>query len=251
MSDPFGLAQGFYAGSMRRHLSPSLVISTLALGVALGGTSYAVVKLPRNSVGSTQLTRDAVTASKIRANAVTGAKVRNGSLRSADFAAGQVPAGPRGPQGPAGLQGPAGPQGAAGDRGPQGDRGPSEAYKVTGPAPVGLVPGAGVEVASMTVPAGAYTVMASGFVYRSGSIVGDPDQYVCSIRDATDAYVAGMPSQVTLDTAEQFLAIGAGTVAAGKLRVLCTQIAFGGADASITEISATLVATRVGTVTTP
>jgi hypothetical protein len=54
--------------------TPALVVSTIALLVALGGTSAAaVVVLPRNSVGSEQ--------------------VINGSLKAKDFGAGQVLAG--------------------------------------------------------------------------------------------------------------------------------------------------------------
>lgn len=71
------------------------VIAYLALFVALGGTSYAAIKLPRNSVGNKQL----------RSNAVTSGKVRNGSLRLSDFQSGALKRGPRGPQGPAGPAG--------------------------------------------------------------------------------------------------------------------------------------------------
>jgi hypothetical protein len=79
----------------------SNAVAYVALMVALGGTSYAAVNLPRNSVGPKQLKR----------NAVNSAKVRNRSLRSVDFAAGQLRAGPAGPQGPAGRDGQQGPPG--------------------------------------------------------------------------------------------------------------------------------------------
>jgi len=95
-----------------RHPSPALVIACVALGVALGGTGYAtVLNVPRNSVGPAQLKSSAVTAGKLAPNAVTSAKVRNRSLLRADFAAGQLVAGPTGPVGPAGPAGPAGPPG--------------------------------------------------------------------------------------------------------------------------------------------
>jgi hypothetical protein len=71
------------------------VIAYLALFIALGGTSYAAINLPRNSVGTKQL----------RNNAVTSGKVRNGSLRTSDFQSGALKRGPRGPQGPAGPAG--------------------------------------------------------------------------------------------------------------------------------------------------
>jgi hypothetical protein len=90
----------------RRRPSAALTIACIALGVALGGTSYAtVLQVPRNSVGAPQLRSGAVTTPKLRANAVTSAKVRNRSLLRADFAAGQLPAGPPGPAGPAGPPG--------------------------------------------------------------------------------------------------------------------------------------------------
>ena len=87
--------------------SPAMIIAFAALLVALGGTSYAAINLPANSVGTKQLKK----------NAVTGKKVKNRSLKAADFAVGQLPAGPQGPQGAQGLQGAQGPQGAKGDPG--------------------------------------------------------------------------------------------------------------------------------------
>lgn len=82
-----------------------MVIASVALLMALGGTSYAAVQaLPRNSVGTIQL----------KNNAVNSAKVKNGSLRAVDFAPGQIPRGPQGPAGPAGPQGPQGPAGSSG-----------------------------------------------------------------------------------------------------------------------------------------
>jgi hypothetical protein len=42
------------------------VVATLALLVALGGTTYAAVVLPPNSVGTAQLKKGAVTAVKVK-----------------------------------------------------------------------------------------------------------------------------------------------------------------------------------------
>jgi hypothetical protein len=78
------------------------VTATIALIVALGGTSYAAVTLPAKSVGPNQLKANAVTSAKIKANAVTSAKIGDGALLSTDFKAGQLPAGPQGIQGPTG-----------------------------------------------------------------------------------------------------------------------------------------------------
>ena len=82
--------------------SPAMMVAFLALLVALGGTSYAAITLPANSVGTKQLKK----------NAVTGKKVKNRSLKAIDFATGQLPAGPKGDQGAQGIQGPPGPAGA-------------------------------------------------------------------------------------------------------------------------------------------
>ena len=100
---------------MRRVFRPGRyanVASTLALVVALGGTSYAAVALPKNSVGTKQL----------KTNAVTSGKVKDRTLLSKDFEAGQLPAGPRGP---AGAPGPRGDTGATGDQGVPGAPGVS------------------------------------------------------------------------------------------------------------------------------
>ncbi len=68
---------------MKRRLrapSPALVISLIALFVALGGTSYAAITLPKASVGAKQLKKNAVTALKIKNGAVTAAKLNTHGL---------------------------------------------------------------------------------------------------------------------------------------------------------------------------
>jgi hypothetical protein len=60
--------------------SPALVVACIALAVALGGTSYAAITLPKNSVGTKQLKKNAVTSPKVKNNAITGADVLEGSL---------------------------------------------------------------------------------------------------------------------------------------------------------------------------
>ena len=98
-----------------RRPSPALVISCIALTIALGGTSYAtVLAVPKNSVGTDQLKNGAVKNKKIADNAVNSAKVQNGTLTKSDFKSGSLPAGPVGPVGPAGPTGPAGPAGLSG-----------------------------------------------------------------------------------------------------------------------------------------
>ncbi|HYH59317.1 MAG TPA: hypothetical protein VD790_08890 [Thermoleophilaceae bacterium] len=89
---------------MLRHVRQSLsfanVVSLLALFVALGGTSYAALK-----VGSKQITNNSVRSKDLRNNDIRGADVRNRSLGSKDFKSGQLPRGAQGPQGPQGAQG--------------------------------------------------------------------------------------------------------------------------------------------------
>jgi hypothetical protein len=80
------------------------VTATMALIVSLGGTSYAAIKLPKDSVGANQL----------RADAVSSSKVKDASLLSKDFKAGQLPAGPHGPAGAPGAPGSKGDTGAPG-----------------------------------------------------------------------------------------------------------------------------------------
>lgn len=87
----------------KRRPSPPTVISLIALFVALGGTSYAATRLPRNSVGWSQL----------RANAVSSAKVMDGTLLRKDFRPGELPIArtaesPSAGMGPQGAPGPAG-----------------------------------------------------------------------------------------------------------------------------------------------
>lgn len=80
------------------------VTATVALVVALSGTSYAAITLPRNSVGNKQL----------KANAVTSGKVKNRTLLERDFRRGELPSGARGQTGAQGAKGDPGTPGAAG-----------------------------------------------------------------------------------------------------------------------------------------
>jgi hypothetical protein len=60
---------------LRRHH-----LALLALFAALGGTSYAALSLPPNSVGTKQIRNGGVRRADIGRGAVTGAKVKPGSL---------------------------------------------------------------------------------------------------------------------------------------------------------------------------
>ncbi len=85
---------------MEKRITPSLVISVIALVVALGGVSYAAINIPKNSVGSKQLKKNSVTTkklkkkavnrSRLRSDAVNSAKVKDGTLLRNDFEPGQL-----------------------------------------------------------------------------------------------------------------------------------------------------------------
>lgn len=99
-----------HAGS---HIQRNLV-AYLALFVALGGTSYAAVKIT-----GAQIQDGSITGSDIRDHSLQARDIRAGSLRANLFAPGVLgktagtasAGGPQGPQGPKGDTGPAGPAG--------------------------------------------------------------------------------------------------------------------------------------------
>jgi hypothetical protein len=82
--------------ALRNRLTYANVMATIGVFLALGGASYAAIKLPANSVGSKQ----------IKDGAVSSADVKNHALKAGDFKGG-LPSGPRGPRGPQGERGPA------------------------------------------------------------------------------------------------------------------------------------------------
>lgn len=116
------------------------VISSIALFVALGGTSYAAQQLLVKSVKTRHLADAAVTAKKIKGGAVTSGKVKDGSLLARDFKQGEfksLASGPslKGDTGPQGMQGETGLKGDAGNQGElglQGEMGPPGTDGVSG-----------------------------------------------------------------------------------------------------------------------
>ncbi len=128
------------------------VTATMALVLALGGTSYAAIKLPANSVTTKQ--------------------VKDRSLLSKDFKRGQLPAGKQGaagPAGPQGAQGPAGPAGAA-----------AGAYKATQAGPA-ITPNAPQTVDSLALPGGGNWVVTAKFIANNTGTL-DPANISCSLQ---------------------------------------------------------------------
>lgn len=95
----------------RRASAHATIVAYLALFVALGGSAYAAVSLPSNSVGTAQLRNGAVTLTKVSRSA-------RSSLRGA-----QGPRGLQGIQGAQGIQGIQGAKGATGAAGAAGQPG--------------------------------------------------------------------------------------------------------------------------------
>jgi len=110
-----------------RRLSPAVVLSAIALLVALSGTSFAAVSAlaPTNSVGSPQVINGSlqtVDLSRRTAAFLTGSRGAPG------------PAGPKGSRGPAGAAGAPGATGAQGLTGVQGQPGTAGAQGPQGTA---------------------------------------------------------------------------------------------------------------------
>jgi hypothetical protein len=93
---------------MRQHLSYANVMATVAMFIALGGGSYAAIKITGKNVKNGTLTgadvrNGSLSGSDIRAEAINSDDVADGSLRTEDFTAGQLPRGPKGDRGPTGT----------------------------------------------------------------------------------------------------------------------------------------------------
>jgi hypothetical protein len=142
-----------------RRPSPAVAIALVALFVAMGGTGYAALKLPKNSVGSKQ----------IKSSAVGSSEVKDGALVSKDFKAGQLPAGPQGPIGPKGDKGEPGTPGTNGTNGSNGtDGAPGPAAKWA------LVKGNGTIVAQSGGISITDSITGGYYVNFGSSVVGHP-----------------------------------------------------------------------------
>ena len=149
----------------KTRISPEMVVGLVALSVALGGTSYAAIKLPADSVGKKEL----------KASSITSDEIRDGSVHAKDLKAGVIPQGPAGRAGAKaekgdkgapgvpgapGLKGEKGDKGAAGAQGERGARGPSDGWFATQGANVSLTQ-SWSEAVGLTLPAGTYLITAS------------------------------------------------------------------------------------------
>jgi Collagen triple helix repeat (20 copies) len=133
------------------------VIAYLALFVALGGSSYAAVRLTPGSVTSRALAKGAVTRTKLAKNSVTSADIVNKSLTNSDFKPGSVLRGLKGDMGASGDRGLQGLEGLRGDAGPAGPTGPAGAAGRNGNAAIATK--ATLSGGTFTAPAGANTTV--------------------------------------------------------------------------------------------
>lgn len=170
------------------------VTATLALVVALGGTSYAAIKLPKNSVTSVQ--------------------VKDRSLLKKDFKTGQLP------RGKTGKDGPQGPPGAPGAPGASGGAGAAIVNRAD--AAEALIPGAGAQtVQAMSLPPGSWAVTAK-FVAENAAADG---VLSCSLNiGGVPVDTLGPPPGVDFGTgASVNVLVGAGTLpGGGPATVVCT-----------------------------
>jgi hypothetical protein len=75
---------------LRRRPSAPLVVSFLALFVALGGAGWAAIRIPANSVGNAQLQNFSVGAAKLRPNSVGVTKIAPGAVGARQVNSSQV-----------------------------------------------------------------------------------------------------------------------------------------------------------------
>ena len=169
------------------------VTSTLALVAVLGGTAYAANTVRSSDIVNGQVKSPDIGSKQVKSsdlgdNSVTTAKVRNGSLQRADFAAGQLPAGPQGPQGAKGDPGAPGAPGAAGAPGT------ARAYAQVNTTPA-LVAARTKGFTTVTRPGtGVYCVTAPGIDPATSAAVVSPEWGASAGADLGASVYANAPS---------------------------------------------------------
>lgn len=223
---------------------PATWIALLALFVALSGSAYAVSQLAPNSVGAAQL----------KSNAVTSAKVKNRSLRAVDFAAGQLPAGPKGADGDPGPQGESGPAGPTASAGlevypfatltaspePMATLSADAAQTLTLSGPMRVVAQAQVGVYKTTTDYAKVSTVACRMQYRSL-----PDGSFTDLSPFSELFLPAAPASISVHGEVPLM--GSVTLAAGSydLRVTClyeNNAAFSTTDAYVSHVAMTAVA---------
>lgn len=126
----------------RFRLTYANAVATIALCLAVGGTSWAAPVRARTLalIGGAQVRNGSIASVDVTNNSLTSVDVKDASLLAADFRKGQLPRGAQGATGPKGDTGAIGPAGPAGATGATGDPGtPGTNATITGvPAGGGL-----------------------------------------------------------------------------------------------------------------
>jgi hypothetical protein len=163
---------------LRTRLTYANVMATVAVFVALGGSSYAALR-----IGSGAIVDNSIRSSDIRNNQLRSIDVHDQALLAKDFKAGQLPQGPKGDKG---------------DKGDPGQAGiPPTSYYTSRRPQTNLPPASGeLTITSLTsLPAGSYILTAHTVAVNFG-----PPGYVrCGIKAAgkNSAGAGNFPASAT------------------------------------------------------
>jgi hypothetical protein len=150
--------------------SPALVISLIALFVALGGTTYAA-------------TTALINGSHIKPHSIAKNRLTNKAVKQLK--------GNRGPKGATGATGAQGVQGVQGLQGIQGARGPSDVYEVELSATTGSTPAGTTRTLTLSnLPAGAYAIYGKAAIAPLGL---SSSSSFCTLTAGSDADTAYNP----------------------------------------------------------
>jgi hypothetical protein len=198
----------------------SNVIGYVALFVALGGSSYAAVRLSPGSVTARAIAARAVTHAKLANNSVGTANVANGSLTTADLKPGTIlqglkgDVGGKGASGSAGLGGVDGLRGEAGPQGPAGHDGSASLgakarLSGTVSAPHGAATNVPVSGGAWTQSAGELDLIAgSATIHTPASCTGSFGNSLVVSVDGTPQTFAAVPSVPASSTITVPLVVG-------------------------------------------
>jgi hypothetical protein len=216
-------------GGGGRWPSAALIVSVIALVVAVGGTALA---------GAPARLARVITGKQIKNGSIGSADIHNNNLLLKDFKRGQRSK----------LVGPRGSQGSQGSQGPKGDIGPSTAYHSTfAYLPAGTaLPGSGfTTLHTLNLPPGSYLVLATADV--SNAATGE-NGAVCDLESST-----GDGTRFAAEGAQNVHTDLAGTLAttlttAGSVHLDCSGNVVVGGDERRHQSS--LSAIKVGQVVT-
>jgi hypothetical protein len=190
-----------------RRPSAALIVSVIALVVALGGTALA---------GAPARLARVITGKQIKNNSIGSADIHNNNLLLKDFKRSQRSK----------LVGKQGPQG---DQGPKGDIGPSTAYNSAfAYLPAGTaLPGSGfTTLHTLNLPAGSYLVLATADV--SNQVAATVDGAVCDIESSAGDFTRFVAEGATDVQTDMSGTLATTLTAAGSVHLECIGNTGGG-----------------------